>query len=438
MLRYSSLFLFFALCGASFSATAQDNPKLLHQLNTLLINTVMQDVYTPPVASRIYAYPNIAFYECIRQGDTSLPEIFSQLNGFDPSFQLPAISDHQYIAACISFSVVAQKLVGSEEKFIDWRDHFQDSLKIFTDTSAINLAISKGQEVAAKILDWAKKDNYGPTRAMPRFTNSSNPGTWQLTPADYAPAIEPHWNEMRSFTLNSPSQFSPIEKLKYSANKKSIFFKTTMELYELTTHLDTAKKATAKYWDDNPNVSINLGHLNYFIHKISPGGHWLMIAKQACEENSVPVAKSSLAYSLTAIALYDAFICSWDEKYKTNLIRPITVINQFIDKEWEPYIQTPPFPEFTSGHAVISNSAATVLTNIFGDQYAFTDSTEIPFGNVPRHFNSFYEAAHEVTWSRVYGGIHYPETARISIIQGKNVGSYVIQKLYPGILAKKL
>jgi hypothetical protein len=155
-----------------------------------------------------------------------------------------------------------------------------------------------------------------------------------------------------------------------------------------------------------------------------------MLARQACMQNNVTVLKSSLAYTLTAIGIFDAFISCWDEKYKTNLIRPVTVINEVIDPKWEPLIQTPPFPEFTSGHAVVSNTAATILTKIFGPEFSFTDSTEIPFGIEPRTFKNFYEAAEESSWSRVYGGIHYPETARISIQQGKEIGNYVLSKCY--------
>jgi PAP2 superfamily len=184
------------------------------------------------------------------------------------------------------------------------------------------------------------------------------------------------------------------------------------------------------YWDDNPNVAVNIGHLSYFIHKISPGGHWLMIAQQACIEKNIPVTKAAQIYALTATALFDAFIACWDEKFKTNLIRPITIINRVVDKNWQPYIQTPPFPEFTSGHSVISNAAATVLTSLLGENYVFTDKTEIPFGQGTRTFKSFYEAAHESTMSRVYGGIHYPETARISIEQGKNIGKNVLNTFY--------
>jgi hypothetical protein len=413
---------------------AQDKAAVLHQLNSLLINTVMVDFFTPPVASRIYAYPNIAFYECIRQDDASLPSIAAKLKVPVNLPKATAAKTDNFIAACISFSYVAQKLVGSEYKIEDWRKAFTDSVLKNTDTIIAKNSMLYGRKVADSIIAWVVKDNYNQSRGMPRFSISGKTGTWQPTPADYAQAIEPHWRTIRPFTLKTASQFSPKEKLIFSRDKKSSFYKSMMGVYEIVNKLDTAQKAIAKYWDDNPNVSVNLGHLNYFIHKISPGGHWLMIAKQACEEKKETVTRSSLAYTLTAIAVFDGFISCWDEKYRSNLVRPITVINNFVDKNWQPYIQTPPFPEFTSGHGVISNAAATILTALFGDNYEFTDATEIPFGNETRHFKSFYEASTEVSWSRVYGGIHYPATARISIAQGKQVGKHVLQTLFPAAI----
>ena len=433
-----SVFLSFLLICSLQAAKAQNNAETLHQLNSLLINTVMVDFFTPPVASRVYSYPNIAFYECVRQEDPSLPDLMGKLNGTDANM-IPAIDKNikidNLIAAAIAFSYTAQALVGTEKNFEDWRQHFIDSL-LFKGGNAdfIKNSILYGKSVSDNIVAWAKKDNYNQSRAMPRFTNSDQPGTWQPTPADYAPAIEPHWNTMRPFTLKSADQCSPKDKLLYSRNKSSVFYKTMMEVYTIGKKLDTTQKLIAHYWDDNPNVSTNLGHLNYFIHKISAGGHWLMIAKQACQQKNVPAAKASLIYTLASIAIYDGFISAWSEKFISNLVRPITVINDFVDKKWEPYIQTPPFPEFTSAHGVISNAAATVLTGILGDNFEFTDQAEIPFGNDARHFNSFNEAAKEVTWSRVYGGIHYPETARISIIQGKDIGNNVLETLYPKAL----
>lgn len=432
------IFLVSLLSSKSYKAQSQSREATLHELNTLLINTVMDDLFTPPVASRIYVYPNIAFYECIRREDPSLPTMAGKLNGLNA---LPALAanekvDH-FIAACISFSYVAQSLVGSEYKLADWRKAFTDSLLLHSSDSVLtNRSIRYGHTVADSIVSWTKKDNYLHSRGYPRFVLSMKEGTWQPTPEDYNQAIEPFWNTIRPLTLRSASQFSPKEKLVYSKNKNSVYYKTLLEVYNTVNHLDTNRKAIAKYWDDNPNVSVVEGHLNYFIHKISPGGHWIMIAKQACQQKNIPVSRASLIYTLTATAIFDAFISCWDEKFRTNLVRPITVINMYINDKWRPYIQTPPFPEFTSGHSVSSNAAATVLTALLGDHFAFTDDAEVPFGNQTRSFTSFLSASLETSNSRVYGGIHYPETARISVGQGKAIGAYVVKYLYPAAAVK--
>ena len=405
---------------------AQSKEQTLHSLNTLLVNTVMDDLFNPPIASRIYVYPNIAFYECIRHDDPTLPSVAGKLNGLNNIPPLPPEAVDNFMAAGIAFSYVAQGLVGSEYKIEDWRKAFTDSLSAHADTVLVKNSIRYGHAVADSIMSWTKKDNYLRSRGLSRFVLSKVQGTWQPTPEEYGQALEPHWDTIRPLTLRYPLQFSPKEKLRYSLSKNAPFYKTMMEVYHIGKDLDSARKATARYWDDNPNVAVTEGHLTYYVHKISPGGHWLMIAKQACQKKGESVSRSSYVYALTSIAMFDAFIACWSEKFKTNLVRPITIINQFVDQNWKPFIQTPPFPEFTSGHAVVSNAVATVLTGLLGDNFTFTDETEIPFGNKPRSFSSFYAAALESTTSRVYGGIHYPETARISIQQGKQIGTYVL------------
>ena len=424
--KYFFCLLFLFAFNANLSA--QTKEQTLHDLNNLLVNTVMVDLFPPPIASRIYVYPNIAFYECIRREDPALPSLAGKFNGLK---NIPAPPGNgktdPFISACISFSYVAQALVGSEYKFDDWRKAFSDSLfQHSSDTSLARSSMIYGHRVADSIIAWTKKDNYLKSRGLYRYVLQKSPGSWQPTPLDYAQGLEPHWNTIRPLAMSNASQFSPKEKLVYSGNKNSMFYKTMMEVYNIGKNLDTVRKATALYWDDNPNVAINIGHLSYFVHKISPAGHWLMIAQQACIEKNIPVSKAAQVYTLEAAAMFDAFISCWDEKYRTSLIRPITIINRLVDKNWQPYIQTPPFPEFTSGHSVVSNAAAIVLTTLLGENYVFTDKTEIPFGQGTRTFNSFFEAAHESTMSRVYGGIHYPETARISIEQGKNIGRHVL------------
>jgi hypothetical protein len=428
--KYTCVLLVIIFCS-TYTIKAQQKENTLHGLNTLLVNTVMEDLFTPTVASRIYVYPNIAFYECIRLDEPSLPSFVGKLNDklVLPSAPPNILSSH-FISACISFTYVAQSLVGTEYKIENWRNKFIDSLLKEADSIKSKRAIEYGRQVADSMIQWIKNDNYLKSRAMMRYVITNKPGDWQPTPQDYAQGLEPHWNTIRPLTLKSASQFSPKEKLIFSKNKKSIFYKTMLETYWISKKLDTTQKATALYWDDNPNVSVTMGHLNYFVHKISPGGHWLMIAKQACEQKQIAVVKSAQIYALTTIGIFDGFISCWDEKYRSNLVRPITIINRTLDKNWVPYIQTPPFPEFTSGHSVVSNAAATILTALLGDNFIFTDKTEIPFGQGTRMFNSFYEAALQSSNSRVYGGIHYPETARISVQQGKTVGQHVLNILY--------
>jgi hypothetical protein len=135
------------------------------------------------------------------------------------------------------------------------------------------------------------------------------------------------------------------------------------------------------------------------------------------------------AYTKTSIGIFEAFISCWDEKYRSNLIRPETLINKHFDDSWKPILQTPPFPEYTSGHSVVSGCASTVLTSIFGDNYQFDDDTEIPYGLPVRSFESFNKAADEAAVSRLYGGIHYRAAIDVGLEQGRQLGQFVVEKL---------
>ncbi len=163
--------------------------------------------------------------------------------------------------------------------------------------------------------------------------------------------------------------------------------------------------------------------------KISPGAHWIGIAKIASKMTNSDFNKTVYAYTKTSIAIADAFISCWDEKYRSMLIRPETLINKYIDEKWEPILQTPPFPEYTSGHSVVSGAASVALTHYLGENFAFNDDTEIPYGLPIRHFDSFYEASKEAAISRMYGGIHYRAAIENGLEQGLEIGKYVCNKL---------
>ena len=154
------------------------------------------------------------------------------------------------------------------------------------------------------------------------------------------------------------------------------------------------------------------------------------IAGIACSKANVSLDSAVLIQTLVALTLHDAFISCWQEKYESDRIRPEAAINKLMDPSWRPLLQTPPFPEYTSGHSVVSAAVSTVLTYLIGDNFAFTDNSEVFFGLPERDFTSFNQAATEAAISRLYGGIHFRDACENGVQQGKNIGKNVLSSVF--------
>lgn len=407
------------------------NPEILHQTVKSLTDIIVHDIFSPPVASRIYAYPNIAAYEILRYDYPEYQSMVGQLHGLETLPEPDTSKEINFpLAAIQSFITVSRTKVFSEDK-LDAVE--KEALEYFKElgipAGVFKRSQEYGNEVAEAVIAWSDKDNYKQTRTFPRYTVTDDPDRWTPTPPDYMDGIEPHWNKIRTFVIDSATQFIPIRPTSYDMDTTSTFFKEVMQVYDVGKNLSPEQKAIAEFWDCNPFVTHHQGHVMFATKKITPGGHWIGITKIACEKLDADIMKSSEAYAKTSIALADAFISCWDEKYRSVLVRPETVINQHIDEEWRPLLQTPPFPEYTSGHSVISSAAAVTLTDIFGEPFQFVDSTEVEYGLPPRTFNSFMEASAEAAISRLYGGIHYMPACVNGVEQGKKVGNYVVAHL---------
>jgi hypothetical protein len=425
--------LLFASCKKkeSIVITTDDYHAAIDNVTQIMIH----DIFSPPVASRIYTYPNIAAYEIIAQNSTTYTSLQNQLHGLDSIPKLDSKSGvNKPLAALIAHMEVSKQLVFSEEIV----EKFRDSLyQKWSDENEDEFEVSKeyGLKVAERIKKWMGKDNYKQTRTMSKFSvYASQAGRWQPTPPAYMDAVEPHWGEIRTLVLDSASQFKPIPALPFSLVKNSPFFKQVQEVYDISKEMikkgdDSEEIEIAQFWDCNPYVSVSQGHMMFAKKKITPGGHWMGIVKIACKKSNADFEKTVYAYSQTSIGLFEAFISCWDEKYRSNVVRPETVINQNIDENWKPLLQTPPFPEYSSGHSVASTCSAQILTAIFGDNFSFTDDTEEQFGLPKRTFTSFNAAAKEAAMSRFYGGIHYKAAIVNGISQGKNVGDFIVKKL---------
>jgi hypothetical protein len=334
------------------------------------------------------------------------------------------------LAATRSFFNVARKVkIFSADSLTSYEQSVYLRFRSQLDKETYDRSLSFGDTVSKVILKRALADGYLQSRGKPKYLGSNERGKWRPTPPDYLDGVEWCWNTMHTFVLDSASQFAPSKPPRFSMASTSVFYKGLLEVYNINRDLTEEQKKTAQYWDDNPFVIEHAGHMMFGNKKITPGGHWMGICAIASRKSGADEVTTAKAYAYTAIALHEAFISCWDEKYRSSFIRPVTAINESIDKYWLPFLQTPPFPEYTSGHSTISASAATVLTYLYGDNFSFRDTSDLRYIGMERSFNSFSDAAAEASISRVYGGIHYRFTADTSSMQGRKVGNYVITRL---------
>ena len=398
-----------------------------HAAQKQVTEVIIHDIFSPPVATRIYSYSSLAAYEVVAATDAAnYAPLMGQLNGSDAiAVPVPA-NIYPPLASLAAYYQVSTALIFSEEKMHAHRDSVFEELKekgIPDDVFEASVAF--GQAVGDKVREYSKKDNYHQSRSFPKYSVSNEPGTWQPTPPAYMEAVEPHWNKIRPFVLDSAAQFKVNPPPAFSIEPSSEFYKRALEVYAAQKNASKEQSDIAMFWDCNPYKMNVKGHVMFATKKITPGGHWMGIASIASAAAGKDWKGTVEALTLTAISLNEAFIACWDEKYRSRTIRPETYINQHIDENWVPLLQTPPFPEHTSGHSVASTAAAFTLAQIFGDQLHLVDSTELAYGLPIREFDSFSQAASEAAISRFYGGIHYMPAIEEGSKQGKQVGEWI-------------
>jgi hypothetical protein len=419
-------------CGrasADDDAGGQTEAEALHAAVQQLTDVIVYDIFSPPQASRAYAYASIAAYEALRHRDSTYRSLAGQLNGLTAvPAPRPGVTYHFPLAGVHAFMTVGRALTFSQARMDSLRVALDERFRrLGVPRAVFDSSVAYGDRVAQHVLAWSRQDHYLQTRGMPKYTVTRERGRWVPTPPAYMDAVEPNWAKLRPFAMDSASQFRPAPPLSFDTAAGSPFLEQAREVYDAGRRLTDEQRSLVAFWDDNPYVMHVRGHAMFATKKATPGGHWMGITASAARKAGADITQAAEAYARTAIALADGFISCWDEKFRSNVIRPETVINAYFDDAWEPLLQTPPFPEYTSGHSVISTAAATVLTDEFGPGFAFEDSTEAAFGLPVRAFPAFEAAAAEAAISRLYGGIHYRRAIEEGATQGRRVGEHVIR-----------
>ena len=430
MLIFSFLFILHSSCTQQKQLPPFSN-KDISVIITEMTDIMVHDITNPPLAARFFSYTCLAGYEVLSQNDAKFKSMHGILNNY-PEIKKPrALQPDSYqLTVLLAMMETAKKMQPSgklmeafEEKFINScrKGGFSDEM--------LNNAKNYALVISSQILAYANADGYNKISNLPRYTPLITNGYWYPTPPGFMAAVEPNFNTVRSFTLDSPAQFKPLPPVAFSAKTGSSFYALTAAVYKEGNKLNEDHRLIASFWDCNPFAMQDGGHLQYGFKKISPGAHWLGIAGIACLNANKGFEETMQIYTSVSIGLMDAFICCWDEKYRSNRVRPETAIRKYIDPQWAPLLQTPPFPEYLSGHSVISNASAAILTHYFGNNFSYSDSVEVAYGLPSRAFQSFQQAAAEAAISRFYGGIHFMDAITNGQQQGTKVGAWVLQKI---------
>lgn len=425
MRRLLALFcLAFTLSG--LPAQAQDRgadaAAVLTTWHRLVLELVRHTAtYSPPVASRAFAYVGVTSWE-LAAGLGAGRSLAGQLNGLDAASPPPApgidpaLAMHGAMAAAVTHFFGNTGPTG------------QRAMQAMTDKTSARLAeglpadlvaqsLAHGAAVAAHVIAWSETDGGAVVENMGfpmTYTPPPGPEHWVPTSAivqQQAPLL-PHWGSNRPFAMPQGNACPLPPPPAYSEAPGSAFHAEAQEVYDTARNLTDEQKLIARFWSDDPMLSP------------TPPGHWVSILLDEMDRAGWPLDRRADALARLGVTLADAFIGCWHSKFEYDLVRPVTYINRVIDPKWQPMLITPPFPEYPSGHSTQSGAAAGVLTALFGENHAFEDATHEADGLPVRSFPSFAAAAEEAAISRLYGGIHFRAAIDRGLEQGACIATH--------------
>lgn len=279
--------------------------------------------------------------------------------------------------------------------------------------------IATGQAAA-----WAsmsrQQDDGAATASQPVYVPGHGPGEYQFTPPfDFA--AQPGWGRVRPFVIELHEHALEGPLLLASAEY-------ARELWQVRRigHVDS------------PVRTAEQSEIARFWYEDSPLG-WNRIANAVVRRRGLDAWEAARAFALVHFAMADGFIAGFDAKYRHRFWRPVTAIHAAgtdgnpltrPDAAWQPFLATPPVPDYPSTHTVLGWAAAQVLIELFGDEVPYA-MTSLTLPGVTRYYRGFSQAARENGLSRLYAGIHFPHAVKDGRRQGRGIGRAVAGALAP-------
>jgi len=351
--------------------------------------------------------------------------IYDAVNNIEPKFspylvRLPDVprSASKIAAADKAARDILVSLYPAFQASLD--TELEQDLALLPDNERKAQGIVVGRAVASQLL--AARSADGANVTPPPYVPGTQPGDYQLTPPNFAPADFTQWPQVTPFALQQPDEFRPGPPPALTSAVYTRVFNEVKSLGFFNSTTRTAEQTEiGKFWN---------GNIQDF---------WNEIAQTAALDRHLNLEQSARLFALLNISLADTAIAFFDAKYTYNFWRPVTAV-QFAGTDGNPHTEpnptwlplstkTAPDPSYPGAHSAISKAGATVLIFYFGDQFTFDVSSESLAG-VTRHFTSFSGAAEEAGLSRIYAGQHF----RTDHIAGKDLGEQVAQSIDENIL----
>ena len=375
---------------------------------------------SPTQAARCYNYLALAMYEACVAGMPRHRSLGGQLTGLADLPRPRGEVDWPTALAAAALAVARAVYAGASQANRDTLTALHDTQVAERRASgvghgAVANALAHGQAIGGALVEWLAADGHAGTVGRP-YTPAAGDSLWEPTHPNYRPAVEPYWSEVRPMVLRSADEVRPVDHVPFSSGPGSAFWQQAWTVYETSRSLTDEQRAIARFWTDNPLLSG------------LPSGHWMLTVAQVARTRGLGLADTLEAYARLGVALHDAFLNCWTWKYRFNLLRPSTYVRRHIDPDWVTFVNSPQFPEYTSGHSVASRAASTVLTDLLGS-FPYIDDSHRDRGLPARSFGSFHHAADEAARSRLYGGIHYSMGIESGKAQGDLVGALVVARL---------
>jgi len=375
----------------------------------VIIDAARDEALAPNLTVRNLAILCIGAFECLNR----------EKNFYSSIVSFNTVKPHNYdslsaVRGCL-FEICNFLHPSQRNRFIKLA-HL-DSVK--SGKSAHNPSYVYGQKIAENILKQRMKDG---ASTNVNYIGSLHPGKWRRTPPHFRPPEQPNWGNVKPFCLKNISDFLPPPPPALDSQEYYDAVREVKIYGRLNSSIRTKEETmTALFWKD-------------FSYTSTPPGHWNEIAHFASKQNHLSLLEESRLFALLNLSMADSGIIAWNSKYKYHLWRPENAIRQaskvsktkeLAAADWKPLLESPPHPEYPSGHGCYSGAAAETLRFFFGSEtFKFSARSDTLKQSV-RNYDSFSSCAKEIAQSRLLGGIHFNFSNQQGLKTGAKIANYI-------------